>query len=578
VDQRLGQVNSKFAHYGIHVQAIIIFRQRFKMKRIKSTFLCLTVLLMISGSFSIHGMASPQGQTGEFPETKQQDPLDIPEEDNSILTPQADTALPERINVPSETIPVLLIHIEVSSAANLNTLQDLGFACNQLEDCDVETDQTGITTLKEYGFNYEVLHKGVAVQIDPGINSLDALVNRYGGNDTDYNIPDGATSNCGFSYSTINITDAPTGAIVDYVEYRIRVLHTWPSDLQLLISSGQNTSAIIWDFLGGTDDGGYDDDVENDEDIYLNHRLINTAFDNSEPVNQYWYLDAYDCAGGDTGTIDYLELWIWYDDGGAARPNLTPYSPSGWDFPIVPSSVDGTNTVNELYTTSTTFIDWAVINNGSIAAPEFDSCLFLDSSLLSCWFTNAGLATNYYAFIMDWVLNITPSIGWHTLRLETDYNQEVFESNENDNVWSYQFYWNPRQIRIYLPSLSTQKNFFEGPFELEPNNKYTQGNGPLISNRIYSGSSNDSDDYLYFTTTTSGTIQVDLTGHTGQGVQLLLYYQSVEAGHVKQCLKAPGTTSCTINHTGGPGLYYVRIYTGETPYTNQTYSLKATYP
>ena len=31
------------------------------------------------------------------------------------------------------------------------------------------------------------------------------------------------------------------------------------------------------------------------------------------------------------------------------QPNLTSYTPTGWDLPIVPSSVPGTNTLNTLY-------------------------------------------------------------------------------------------------------------------------------------------------------------------------------------------------------------------------------------
>ncbi len=113
------------------------------------------------------------------------------------------------------------------------------------------------------------------------------------------------------------------------------MLHTWPSDLRLYLSS-QNNSEIIWDFLGGSDDGGKDDDVENDDDIYLNHRLINTTFD-GESVNQDWYLFAFDCVPGDTGNIDYLEVWIWYDGVGLLLPNLTPYCPAIGIFPSCPA-------------------------------------------------------------------------------------------------------------------------------------------------------------------------------------------------------------------------------------------------
>jgi hypothetical protein len=542
------------------------------MKNIKSIFRCLTVLLIVSGVFSMHVMASPHDQTGDFPQKKYQDPLDFPEEEISIPTPQTAAVPPARLNLPTETLPISRVLIEVESINKLNTLQELGFECIQLGACDVEVDQATLTTLKLYGFNYEILRKGVAVQIDPGIEAPDALVNQYGGSDTDVAIPDSTPSECGFAYSGVNISSAPTGAIVDYVEYRIRVLHTYPSDLRLYIISGQDTNEIIWDYLGGSDDGGYDDDVENDDDIYLNHRLINTTFDN-QPVNQDWYLGALDCVAGDTGTIDYMEVWIWYN-GGSDSPNLTPYSPLDWDFPIVPSSVSGTTTVNNLFVATNTYIDWAVINNGSATVgPAFTSCLFMDQDInpLNCWSSDAGLLSDYYVYVNDWVLNTTPSIGWHTLKIEADSNYNVMESNENDNAWSYQFYWNPTHRSTYLPFVST-KTFFEGPFELEPNNKSTP-NGPIRSGQDYQGYPDDADDYFSFITTASGTITVNVTGHTGTGVQVLLYFNSIE-NRVGLDNAAP----YKITYNGAAGMYYVRIYTAGGYNSTTPYTLRVTYP
>jgi hypothetical protein len=547
------------------------------MKNITKIFCCLTVLLLIGGYLSIHVMASSQSQTGDFPDTQQQAAIDIPEDQVTFRAPQANEAFPARLNEAVETFPVSRVQIEVDSAAKLKTLGELGFACSQLGACEVEIDQASLTTLKLYGFNYEILRNGVAVQIDPGINAPNALVNRYGGNDTDYAIPDSTSTTCGFEYSYVNISDAPAGALVQYVEYRARVLHTWPSDLRLYITSQSNKSEIIWDFLGGSDDGGYDDDVENDDDIYLNHRLINTAFDN-DPVNQEWYLDAYDCVEGDTGNIDYLELWIWYDDGGAALPNLTAYSPLDWDFPIVPSSVSGTTTVNDLYTAKTTYIDWAVINNGNATVgPAFTSCLFMDQDInsLECWSSDAGLLSDYYVFVKDWEMSPSPSVGWHTLRIEADSNHNVIESNENDNVWSYQFYWNPTQRFIYLPFVTNQQNlYFEGPFELEPNNKYHLANGPIRSGRDYQGYPDDDSDYFSFTSSAAGDITVTLTGHTGTGLQLLLYYNSVD----NQVVPADITPPYVITYNGAPGLYYVRIYTAGGYNSTTKYTLRVTYP
>ncbi len=250
----------------------------------------------------------------------------------------------------------------------------------------------------------------------------------------------------------------------------------------------------------------------------------------------------------------------------------------------MPSSVSGTNTVNDLFTTKTTYIDWAVINNGSAVAPVFDTCLFLDASLLNCWSTSEGLEINWYLYLTDWVINITPSIGWHTLKIKADYlegvdNGKVQESNENDNIWSYDFYWNPSQRYTYLPFVSFRtKTFFEGPFELEPNNKYTQANGPIRSGQDYQGYPDDVNDYFSFTTGTTGDIAINLSNHTGNGVQVILYYQSTAQRVDPVCQKPDGGTSCVITYPARPGgLYYLRIYTVSN-FNTTPYTLRVTYP
>jgi subtilase family serine protease len=123
------------------------------------------------------------------------------------------------------------------------------------------------------------------------------------------------------------------------------------------------------------------------------------------------------------------------------QPNLTPYTPSGWDYPIVPSSVQGTNVVNTLYSNQNTYIDWAIANLGAAdATATFYTCLYYDGSQLQCWYTN-GLQTYYYSYVLDWVLSLTPVQGMHTLKIVTDVYNDVAESNESDNEWQWDFYW-----------------------------------------------------------------------------------------------------------------------------------------
>jgi hypothetical protein len=108
---------------------------------------------------------------------------------------------------------------------------------------------------------------------------------------------------------------------------------------------------------------------------------------------------------------------------------------------------------------------------------------------------------------------------------------------------------------------------------VEPNNSYLQANGPLRSGRDYYGYPNDEKDYFSIYLRTGGTITIDLTNHTGQGVQLQLFYQSTN-NRVDYDLDAP----YHITYTGPAGWYYIYIYTAGGYNTTTPYTLRVTYP
>jgi len=127
---------------------------------------------------------------------------------------------------------------------------------------------------------------------------------------------------------------------------------------------------------------------------------------------------------------------------------------------------------------------------------------------------------------------------------------------------------------VYLPLvLRNYVAYFEGPWEVEPNNTYLQANGSLRSGRDYYGYPNDQKDYFSIYLRTGGQIVIDLSNHTGQGVQLQLFYQT--AGNlVAGDLDAP----YHIEYTGPAGLYYIYIYTAGNYNSNTAYTLRVTYP
>lgn len=121
------------------------------------------------------------------------------------------------------------------------------------------------------------------------------------------------------------------------------------------------------------------------------------------------------------------------------QPNLTYYTPSGWDFPIVPSSVSGTHTVNTLYADQNTYIDWAIQNNGNAdVTSTFYTALYIDDTYITRWYTTS-LSVNHWTGVEDYIRTL--SSGWHNLKIVTDYQNDIVESNENDNEWSRDFYW-----------------------------------------------------------------------------------------------------------------------------------------
>ena len=123
--------------------------------------------------------------------------------------------------------------------------------------------------------------------------------------------------------------------------------------------------------------------------------------------------------------------------GGSGSPNLTPFQPTGWTDKVVVSKGTGTHSDSSgLTSTDTLYVDWAVLNNGSVAAGVlFKSQLYVDGALRATWNTNPPLNPNFYTSVDDYSLG-TLSAGTHTLRIKTDATSVISESNEGDNEYS----------------------------------------------------------------------------------------------------------------------------------------------
>jgi hypothetical protein len=112
--------------------------------------------------------------------------------------------------------------------------------------------------------------------------------------------------------------------------------------------------------------------------------------------------------------------------------------------------------------------------------------------------------------------------------------------------------------------------YFAGPWEIEPNNSSTQANGPLEPGRTYYGYPDDQRDYFSVYLPSAGQISLSLANHTGQGVQLALYYQTM-ANLVARAWQPPYQAS----YQGQPGWYFIYIYCLGGYNTGTSYQLRA---
>nr|WP_320011154.1 PKD domain-containing protein [uncultured Desulfobulbus sp.] len=117
------------------------------------------------------------------------------------------------------------------------------------------------------------------------------------------------------------------------------------------------------------------------------------------------------------------------------QANFIPYTPTGWSGPIVVSNVKETHTnSDQLLTTDTLYIDWAVSNNGSADSGEnFVFCkLYLDGVEEHAWSLTSSLPAGYYTPLNDYSLGQL-SAGSHQIQIVADPTDSVVESNETDN-------------------------------------------------------------------------------------------------------------------------------------------------
>ena len=126
-------------------------------------------------------------------------------------------------------------------------------------------------------------------------------------------------------------------------------------------------------------------------------------------------------------------------------PNLLPCAPDGWTYPIVPASKRGTNEYNpeagDLYPTPRmTYIDLALCNDSETTIKEtFTVAFFIDGLEVFSSEIDGDLDGKSYRVWFDKKFGL--SKGEHILKIITDVNDDVIETNEKDNVFEMSFNW-----------------------------------------------------------------------------------------------------------------------------------------
>lgn len=237
------------------------------------------------------------------------------------------------------------VSLEIASGRQLYEARRLGIDVVQPGSHQVEMSGSELLALRERGFRFHVIggttqftlasefsrdplyvpmtnvgesnETNATGTIELFSGQIDVLVEDNTGNAQGYQLRD---------------PSAPAGAQVTDVRYRTRLSNDgdssfWCGDYEIWLFSGSpNFDLRVYDNLGGSTDGNYDDDVENDADIYLNWRST-SAFDGEDP-NQWWGILAEDNLAGDDGKIDYIEFqidWVTTASGDSYEPDNESY-------------------------------------------------------------------------------------------------------------------------------------------------------------------------------------------------------------------------------------------------------------
>ena len=160
-------------------------------------------------------------------------------------------------------------------------------------------------------------------------------------------------------------------------------------------------------------------------------------------------LRAYQYSNGRTAenSATWMEVFDMADCGGA-RPDLTPFPLPSRSAPVIAAATAGTDSNSALIAGQTVYMDWGLKNIGQTSAGPFYVDLYIDGQRY-IHYPFPGLDPGQSTGFPDWAEN-WPVAGWHTIMVIVDADSTVSETDEGNNVWTGQFFWQPNHP-IYVP-------------------------------------------------------------------------------------------------------------------------------
>ena len=255
--------------------------------------------------------------------------------------------------------------------------------------------------------------------------------------------------------SVVNVQDAGTvsssiivnganGSVAD-ADVRIDLMHFYDADLDLTWITPAGRRIDLASDLGGAGDGYRDTTFDDEASMSILSGSApftgrfrpegSLSIADGENPNGTWRLEIADDTAQNGGWLNTWTLSLDTRTTSTVQANLLPYKPSAWSDKIVVSTAAGTNTdASAVYDDQDIYIDWAVANFGTGAAGSFYTNLYVDGVQKGRWSTGS-LSANFYTYVADKNIGRL-SAGSHTIRIVTDVDGIVGESNEGDNAFT----------------------------------------------------------------------------------------------------------------------------------------------